>query len=92
MDSFAAAPPTPPIWPAKLPGWALPRGREANDVDAILAAGIVLKSLDDLVGSGPVWAGCWRARQALTCAAAAVRLLGRGEDAAALRDAVLFTA
>ncbi|WP_411969690.1 DUF1403 family protein [Rhizobium sp. 3T7] len=67
--------------PAHLPGWALPRGRSPSEADAAFAAGIALKSLDDLVGSDPVWAGCWRARQALTCAAAAVRLLGRGEDA-----------
>jgi len=57
-----------------------------------LSAGIALKSLDDLVRSAPTWAGCWRSRQALKCAAVAVRLMGRGEDEAALRDAVLLTA
>ena len=36
--------------------------------------------------------GCWRARQALKCAAVAVRLMGRNEDEAALRDALLLTA
>jgi hypothetical protein len=40
----------------------------------------------------PVWAGCWRSRQALKCATAAVRLIGRTEDQHALRDAVLLTA
>jgi hypothetical protein len=48
--------------------------------------------LDDLVRLDPVWAGCWRSRQALKCAAAAVRLMGRNEDEHALRDAVLLTA
>jgi hypothetical protein len=92
MDSFAAAPSTPPVWPAKLPGWALSRGREASDVDAAFAAGIALKTLDDLVRSEPVWAGCWRSRHALKCAATAVRLMGRNENEKALRDAVLLTA
>nr|WP_312420013.1 DUF1403 family protein [Shinella sp.] len=51
-----------------------------------------MKSLDNLVSSAPVWAGCWRARQALKCAAVAVRLMGRSEDEHALRDALLLTA
>jgi len=73
----------------QIPGWALPRGRQLSEADAAFAAGIALKSLDDLVCSAPAWAGCWRARQALKCAAAAVRLMGRTEDETALRDAVL---
>jgi hypothetical protein len=92
MDSFADAPSTPPVWPAKLPGWTLARGREAGDVDAAFSAGIALKSLDDLVRAEPVWAGCWRGRQALACAVSAVRLSGRNKEQAALRDAVLLTA
>ncbi len=43
-------------------------------------------------GWTPDWAGCWRSRQALKCALAAVRLIGRTEDQHALRDAVLLTA
>nr|WP_330166048.1 DUF1403 family protein [Martelella mediterranea] len=62
-----------------------------READAAFSAGITLKSLDDLVRSEPVWAGCWRERQALKCASAAVRLSGRNEDEAALRDAVLLT-
>jgi hypothetical protein len=81
-----------PVFPAALPGWTLPRGREPDEIAAAFAAGIALKSLDDLVRSAPVWAGCWRARQALKCAAVAVRLMGRNEDEAALRDALLLTA
>ncbi|SSC64733.1 unnamed protein product [Ciceribacter selenitireducens ATCC BAA-1503] len=61
-------------------------------MDAAFSAGVALKSLDDLVRSAPVWAGCWRARQALKCAAVAVRLMGRNEDERVLRDAVLLTA
>lgn len=92
MDS-RARPPVPVLLPpTHLPGWALPRGRTPDELDAAFAAGIALKTLDDLVRAEPVWAGCWRARQALACAVAAVRLAGRGEDEAALRDAALLTA
>jgi hypothetical protein len=80
------------MFTAALPGWALPRGREPDVLAAAFSAGIALKSLDDLVRSAPVWAGCWRARQALKCAVVAARLMGRNEDEAALRDAVLLTA
>lgn len=92
MDSPAAkpAPALPPLAP--LPAWALPRGREPGEIDAAFSAGIALKALDDLVRAEPVWLGCWRSRQALACAAAAVRLMGRNEEEAALRDAVLLTA
>lgn len=70
----------------------MPRGHEPDALAAAFSAGIALTSLDDLVLSTPAWAGCWRSRQALKCAAVAVQLMGRGEDAAALRDAVLLTA
>lgn len=92
MDSLARTAALTPGPPAHLPAWALPRGRELTEVDAAFAAGIVLKSLDDLMRAEPLWAGCWRSRQALKSAAAAVRLMGRNEDEAALRDAVLLTA
>lgn len=92
MDS-RFVPPSAPAQPLpQVPGWALPRGREPDEIAAAFAAGIALKSLDDLVRQEPVWAGCWRARQALKCAATTIRLIGRNEDAAALRDAVLLTA
>jgi len=92
MDSRIA--PSPSISPSlpQLPGWTLSRGREPSELDTAFAAGIALKSLDDLVRSTPAWTGCWRARQALKCAAAAVRLMGRNEDEHALRDALLLTA
>ena len=92
MDSPVIAPVASPTPAATLPGWALPRGREPGDLSAAFAAGIALKSLDDIVRSEPVWAGCWRARQALKCSAVAVRLMGRSEDEPALRDALLLTA
>ncbi|MBN9033863.1 MAG: hypothetical protein BGO05_28030 [Rhizobiales bacterium 63-7] len=92
MDSPVTTPISCPKLTGALPGWVLPRGREADEMTAAFAAGIALKSLDDLVRSEPIWAGCWRSRQALKCAATAVRLIGRNEDEAALRDAVLLTA
>ena len=70
-----------------LPGWALPRGPVTDPVAAAFFAGAALNSLDNLVRSDPPWAGAWRARLALSCAAAAARHTGRTEDEAALRDA-----
>ncbi|MXN51623.1 DUF1403 family protein [Shinella sp. AETb1-6] len=91
MDSRVSSP-RPAATPVpQLPGWIRSRGGEPNESDAAFAAGVALKALDDLVRSAPVWAGCWRARQALKCAGVAVRLMGRNEDEAALRDAVLLT-
>ena len=92
MDSPVAPPVPTPALTAALPGWTLPRGREPDALSAAFAAGISLKSLDDLVRSAPLWAGCWRSRQALKCAAVAVQLMGRSEDEPALRDALLLTA
>jgi len=92
MDSPAATPTNAVTPTAAMPGWVRPRGRDATEADAAFSAGIALKSLDDLVRFEPVWAGCWRERQALKCATAAVRLMGRTEDEAGLRDAVLLTA
>jgi hypothetical protein len=92
MDSLPVAPSSLPARLSGLPAWVRPNGRDVTEADAAFAAGIALKSLDDLVRLDPVWAGCWRSRQALKCAAAAVRLMGRNEDEHALRDAVLLTA
>jgi hypothetical protein len=92
MDSLPATPSSLPVRLSGLPAWVRSTGRNVTEADAAFAAGIALKSLDDLVRSDPAWAGCWRSRQALKCAAAAVRLMGRNEDEHALRDAVLLTA
>nr|WP_308676787.1 DUF1403 family protein [Starkeya nomas] len=70
-----------------LPGWALPRGRVSDPAEAAFLAGAALNCLDNLVRMDPPWAGAWRARLALGCAAAAVHQAGRAEDEAALRDA-----
>lgn len=82
-DPTPASAPLPP----RLPGWARPDGPVASDADAAFWAGAALASLDNLVRSEPPWAGAWRQRLALKCAACAVRLAGRSEDEAALRDA-----
>tara|TARA_R110002012_G_scaffold95194_7_gene230154 strand:+ start:7271 stop:8224 length:954 start_codon:yes stop_codon:yes gene_type:complete len=92
MDSSPSAPSSLPIRLSGLPAWARTRGRDMTEADAAFGAGIALKSLDDLVQLDPAWAGCWRSRQALKCAAVAARLMGRTEDEHALRDAVLLTA
>ena len=84
-----------PIAPAAvplLPPWATLRQHDLDEADAAVAAGVALKSLDDLVRTEPAWAGCWRQRLALKCAQAAVQLVGRNEGDAGLRDAVLLTA
>ncbi|ARP68226.1 hypothetical protein A9K65_033010 (plasmid) [Mesorhizobium sp. WSM1497] len=75
-----AAPPT-------VPAWALASGRDASEIDAAFQAGAALASLDALARAQPAWAGAWRHRLALRCAAASMRLAGRAVDAAALRDA-----
>lgn len=73
--------------PPSVPAWAIPRGPIATEVEAAYVAGAALNSLDNLVRSSPVWAGAWRQRLALKCAAAAAALAGRTEDEAQLRDA-----
>ncbi len=91
MDSLTPSAPTPPAWSPRVPGWTLPRGRDINETDAAFAAGIALKSLDDLIRADPPWLGCWRDRLALKSAAVAARIVGRAEDENAIRDAVLLT-
>ncbi|WP_018097623.1 DUF1403 family protein [Sinorhizobium meliloti] len=91
MDSRAWSPLSPPPAAAAPPGWAVPRGVVASDADAAFFAGSALNSLDNLARSDAVWAGAWRQRLGLKCAVVTVRLMGRSEDEAALRDAVLLT-
>lgn len=91
MDSLPLATEPFSTWSPRLPGWALSRGRGVTESDAAFAAGIALKSLDDLMGADPSWLGCWRDRLALKSAAVAARMLGRSEEEAAIRDAVLLT-
>ncbi|NSY99252.1 DUF1403 family protein [Agrobacterium tumefaciens] len=91
MDSIAHAAPPIPTWSPPLPGWSRPRTHDIRESDAAFAAGIALKSLDDLIRADPQWIGCWRDRLALKSAAVAARMLGRSEDELALRDAILLT-
>lgn len=77
--------------PPSVPSWAIQRGSVASDAEAAFLAGAALNSLDTLVRADSVWAGAWRQRLALRCAAASVRLIGRSEDEGALRDAALLT-
>ncbi|TPK72392.1 DUF1403 family protein [Mesorhizobium sp. B2-3-14] len=73
--------------PPSIPAWALASGGALGDVDAAFRAGAALGALDSLARAQPAWAGAWRQRLALNCAAASMRLAGRAEDEAALRDA-----
>jgi len=92
MDSLTRSAPTFPSWPPRLPSWTLSRGRDVSEFDAAFAAGIALKSLDDLIRADTPWLGCWRDRLALKSAAVAARMVGRNEEEAAIRDAVVLTA
>lgn len=76
----------------RVPVWARARGEVQRDVDAGYLAGAALNSLDNLVRSEPAWAGVWRQRLALKAAAATTRMLGRKQEAGALRDAHCFRA
>jgi hypothetical protein len=53
-------------------------------------AGSALNALDNLLQEEPEWGGAWRHRLALKAAAACMKLIGRTEDEAALRDAWLL--
>ncbi|PWI49897.1 hypothetical protein B5K03_33720 [Rhizobium phaseoli] len=92
MDSLAPSAPTALTWASHLPSWARLRTHDMSESDAAFAAGISLKSLDDLIRVDPLWIGCWRDRLALKSAVAAARMLGRNEDEHALRDAIQLTA
>ncbi len=91
MDSLPALPNSAFPVSFHLPAWATSRGGEAIESDAAFSAGIALKTIDDLIRFQPVWSGCWRNRQALSCAVETVRLIGRREAEGDLRDAVLLT-
>ena len=59
--------------------------------DVALAAGAALDALDNVVRRQERWGGTWRQRLALTAASVTAQQVGRVEDEAALRDAVLLT-
>ncbi|WP_109671989.1 DUF1403 family protein [Mesorhizobium loti] len=79
-------PATSPALPPAVPVWALAVGAP-SDADAAFQAGAALAALDTLARAQASWAGAWRQRLALRCATASMRLAGRAEDEAALRDA-----
>ncbi|BAV50359.1 hypothetical protein MLTONO_5457 [Mesorhizobium loti] len=83
LDPATASPTTTPT----VPTWALAAGGAPSDADAAFQAGAALGALDGLARAQFSWAGAWRQRLALNCAATGMRLAGRAEDAAALRDA-----
>ncbi|TPI10338.1 DUF1403 family protein [Mesorhizobium sp. B4-1-3] len=83
LDPATANPAPPPT----IPAWALANAGAPSDADAAFQAGAALASLDTLARAQPAWAGAWRQRLALKSAAASMRLAGRAEDEAALRDA-----
>lgn len=92
MDSLAPSASNTPAWSPRLPAWALLLGRDVSESDAAFAAGIALKSMDDLIRGDPPWLGCWRDRLALKSAVVAAKMVGRTEEEDAIRDAVLLTA
>ncbi|MBZ9764791.1 DUF1403 family protein [Mesorhizobium sp. CA8] len=93
LDPLTASPlPANPAAPPAVPAWALANYGASNDIDAAFRVGAALASLDTLARAQPAWAGAWRQRMALKCAAAGMRLAGRAEDEAALRDAWLLRA
>ncbi|UCI22980.1 DUF1403 family protein (plasmid) [Mesorhizobium sp. B2-1-8] len=73
--------------PPSVPAWALASAGAPSDGDAAFRAGAALGALDTIARAQASWAGAWRQRLALRCAAASMRLAGRAEDEAALRDA-----
>ncbi len=82
--------PKPSFQPMPAPRWAAPPTFAAETSDAAFMAGGALYPLDQIVRAEFDWVGAWRQRLALKCAAAAVRLTGRSEDEASLRDAWLL--
>lgn len=74
----------------RVPAWAVPRVRTEGPVEAAFMAGSALNALDNLVRAEPEWNGAWRHRLALKAASASMKLIGRTEDKAALRDAWLL--
>ncbi|WP_377297163.1 DUF1403 family protein [Rhizobium sp. SGZ-381] len=71
----------------QVPAWATRRAAVESDAEAAFLAGGALLALDRVMRADYPWAGAWRQRQALKCGVAAVRLSGRREEEAQLRDA-----
>ena len=74
----------------RVPAWAMPRACIEDTAGVAFMAGGALNALDILVQAEPDWNGAWRHRLALRAAAVCMKLTGRSEDEAALRDAWLL--
>ena len=77
----------PAVAPPPLPAWARAVHAPETDAEAAFLAGAAISRLDAIVRQNPPWAGVFRQRLALRAATASVRIAGRAEDEAALRDA-----
>jgi hypothetical protein len=73
--------------PCPLPAWARASDARVDASDCALFAGAALAALDPIVRANAPFAGVWRQRLALRAAAATVRMTGRREAEADLRDA-----
>lgn len=80
----------PPVFPP-LPDWARAAGTRQATGDAELFAGAALAAIHPIARSHHPLGQLWRQRLALSAAEAIVRLQGRTEDAAALRDHFYLT-
>lgn len=93
--TLAGAPSTAQI--TTVPTWlrrAIPNAQSlaGQDIKEVaLIAGAAIGVLDAVVRRQERWAGAWRQRLALAAAAVTAKQVGRVEDEAALRDAVLLT-
>ena len=83
-------PEPPPAFPPP-PDWARPAGSRESLEDATFFAGAALAALHPAARNAHPLAKLWRQRLALACAEACVRLQGRAEDAATLRDHLYLT-
>jgi len=90
MSRQPIPPPKSSVPVPRVPAWATPRARIDDPVEAAFIAGSALNALDNVVRAEPEWGGAWRHRLALKAASACMKLTGRSEDEAALRDAWLL--
>lgn len=83
-------PESPPTFPP-LPDWVRTAGNREGLEDTMFCAGAALAAIQPIARARHPLTKLWRQRLALTSAAAIVRLQGRSEDAAALRDHFCLT-
>ena len=82
--------PVTPVWLRRALG--SDRALAGQDIaDIAILTGAAIGALDALVRHQAPWQGLWRQRLAMTSAEMTARQVGRTEDEAALRDAVLLT-